>query len=232
MSQILRPAALLRALAAVCALVAATGMPTRAEDAAAAAGTYCLTGVHEVGSCMRLSPDGTFEYFLAYGAYDESAEGTWQMGKGEVIVTTPAYDKRPAFSFKRMQPSGTDAFDVIVESQSGQPIAGVDVSVTCDGQTKSAGVTQAGGFAVDCAGAPMAIALGLGMFGIALQTLDVSAHAGTDKAYVFAFEPGDLGKKAFAAQRLRVDGDALEMTYADTPIRELQGRPFRYVRER
>jgi hypothetical protein len=30
---------------------------------------------------------------------------------------------------------------------------------------------------------------------------------------------------------LRVDGDALEMTYTDTPISELQGRSFRYVRE-
>lgn len=203
----------------------------RAEDTAAVAGTYCLTGVHEVGSCLRLSPDGTFEYFLAYGAYDESAAGTWQMGKGEIVLTSPAYDKRPTFSFKRMQPGSTDAFDVIVESQSGQPIAGIDVSVTCDGKTKSAGVTQAGGFAVDCSGAPTAIALGLGMFGVAPQTIDVSNHGGADRAYVFAFEPGDLGKP-FAAQHLRIDADALEMIYADTPIGELQGRAFRYVRER
>ncbi len=31
---------------------------------------------------------------------------------------------------------------------------------------------------------------------------------------------------------LRINGDALEMTYADTPISELQGRQFRYIRER
>ena len=70
------------------------------------------------------------------------------------------------------------------------------------------------------------------MFGIAPQSIDVSAHAGTDKVYVFGFTPGDLGKKRFADVPLHISGDALEMTYADTPISELQGRQFRYIRER
>lgn len=217
----------LLALAAACVPASTYG-----QDAAAIAGSYCLQGVHEVGSCIRLSPDGKFEYFLAYGAYDETAEGTWREDKGTVLVTTAAYDKRPTFAFKRMQASETGAYDVIVEAPNGQPIAGVDVGVTCDGAAKSAGATQAGGFAIDCKGAPAAISLGLGMFGIAPQTIDVSAHAGSDKAYVFGFTPGDLGKKRFTDIPLRVDGDALEMTYTDTPITELQGRPFRYVRER
>ena len=215
------------AIAAACALAA----PAGAQDAAALAGSYCLRGVHEVGSCIRLSPDGKFEYFLTYGAYDEAAEGTWRVADGAVVVTTPAYDKRPTFSFKRMQASKSGAYDVIVEAQNGQPIPGIDVGVTCDGATKSAGVTQAGGFAVDCKGAPSAIAFGLGMFGIVPQPIDVAAHAGGDKVYVFGFTPGDLGKKRFADVPLRVDGDALEMTYTDTPITELQGRSFRYVRE-
>ena len=214
-------------------VLAAACMPAAAyaQDAAALPGSYCLTGVHEVGSCIRLSSDGKFEYFLAYGAYDETAEGTWRVANGSVVATTPAYDKRPTFAFKRMQASETGAYDVMVEAQNGQPIAGVDVGVTCDGATKSAGATQAGGFGIDCKGAPAAISLGLGMFGIAPQTIDVSAHGGADKAYVFGFTAGDLGKKRFADVPLRVDGEALEMTYTDTPITELQGRPFRYVRE-
>jgi hypothetical protein len=206
-------------------------LPAHAQDATAMAGSYCLTGVHEVGSCIRLSPDGKFEYFLAYGAYDEAAEGTWRVANGAVVVTTPAYDKRPTFSFKRMQTSKSGAYDVIVEAESGQPIPGIDVGVTCDGATKSAGVTQAAGFAVDCKGAPSTIFLGLGMFGVVPQPIDVAPRAGTDKTYVFGFTPGDLGRKRFADVPLRVAGDALEMTYTDTPISELQGRPFRYVRE-
>jgi hypothetical protein len=212
--------------------VSALAPPVHAQDAAAVAGSYCLQGVHEVGSCIRLSPDGKFEYFLAYGAYDETAEGTWRVANGAVVATTPAYDKRPTFSFKRMQPSETGAYDVMVEAQNGQPIAGIDVGVTCDGTTKSAGATQAGGFGIDCKEAPSAISLGLGMFGIAPQSIDVAAPANNDKAYVFGFTAGDLGKKRFADVPLRVNGDTLEMTYTDTPITELQGRPFRYVRER
>ena len=207
-------------------------LPAHAQDVTAVAGSYCLQGVHEVGSCIRLLPDGKFEYFLAYGAYDETAEGTWRAVNGAVVVTTPAYDKSPTFAFKRMQASEAGAFDVIVEAQNGQPIAGIDVGVTCDGATKSAGVTQAAAFGIDCKSAPAAISLGLGMFGVAPRAIDVSAHGGADKTYVFGFEPGDLGKKRFADVPLRVDRDALEMTYTDTPITELQGRSFRYVRER
>ena len=217
----------------VLTLAAACGPASAyAQDAAAVAGSYCLEGVHEVGSCLRLSPDGKFEYFLSYGAYDEYAEGTWRAADGTVVLKSPAYDNRPTFSFVRVQKGETGAYDVIVEAQNGQPIAGVDVGVTCDGKTKSAGVTQADGFSVDCASAPAAISLGLGMFGVAPQTIDVAAHAAADKAYVFGFTPGDLGKKPFADVPLRINGDALEMTYTDTPISELQGRPFRYIRER
>ena len=31
---------------------------------------------------------------------------------------------------------------------------------------------------------------------------------------------------------LHINGDVLEMTYADTPVSDLQGRQFRYIRER
>ena len=93
-------------------------------------------------------------------------------------------------------------------------------------------MTQADGFGIECVSAPTAVALGLPMYDLAPQTIDVSGRAGADKAYVFEFDAGDLGKKKFVAQRLRIDGDELEMSYADTPIRELQGQPFRYVRER
>jgi len=202
-----------------------------AEDAAAVAGTYCLAGVHEVGSCLRLSADGKFEYSLAYGAYDEASEGIWRLEGNEAILDSPAYDRVPVFFFKRMQPSSSGGFDVVVEGSNGKSLAGIDVAVSCDGHTKAAGVTQAEGFKIDCTAAPTAVALGLSMFGVPPQTINVTSHAGGDKAYVFEFDPGDLGKKKFAAQRLRVTGDALEMTYADTPIRELEGKPFRYVRE-
>src|SRR4029453_2499576 len=95
----LRVSAMQLLVAAACMLAP----PAHAQDATAVAGSYCLQGVREGGSCIRLSPDGKFEYSLAYGAYDETAEGTWRVADGAVVATTPAYGRRPTFAFKRMQ---------------------------------------------------------------------------------------------------------------------------------
>ena len=65
-------------------------LPAQAQDAASVAGTYCLTGVMEVGSCIRLSPDRRSEYQLAYGAYDETSAGTWRLTNGALILDSPA----------------------------------------------------------------------------------------------------------------------------------------------
>src|SRR5262245_38298113 len=198
------------------------------------AGTYCLVGVMEVGSCLKLTRDGKFEYFLAYGAYDEDSEGTWRIEDGQVVLDSPAYDRQAAFAFKRTQQGEGDGFDIMVESKGGRAMRGIDVSVVCDGRTSRVGVTGAAGFKVDCRDAPTHVLLGLRMYGVASQTVDVSAQAGTEKAYVFEFDTGDLGRKRFTGERLAIDsasGNFLVTTYRDTPIRELDGRSFRYVRQ-
>ncbi len=224
-----KTAALLLAL-----LAGAWPASAQAQEVNDVAGTYCLVGVMEVGSCIELSRDGKFEYFLAYGAYDEDSEGTWRIEGGQVVLDSPAYDRRAAFAFKRTQPGEGDGFDIVVESKGGRAMRGIDVSVICDGRTSRVGVTGAAGFKVDCREAPTHVLLGLRMYGVASQTIDVSAQAGTDKAYVFEFDTGDLGRKRFVGQRFALDsgsGSFLVTTYRDTPIRELDGRTFRYVRQ-
>jgi hypothetical protein len=202
----------------------------QAQDAKAMPGEYCLVGVREVGSCMRFSPGGKWEYFLSYGAYDERSEGTWKAANGGVVVDSPPYDRRATFSFKRLQKSESGAYTVIVVSKGDRGIAGIDVVVTCDGATKT-GYTQTYGLEVECAKAPTAVALSLRMFGLAPQTIDVARRAGADKGYVFEFEPGDLGKKKFVAQRLQIGADgSLTMAYPNSAIPEFAGKQFRYER--
>jgi hypothetical protein len=95
------------------------------------------------------------------------------------------------------------------------------------------GVSGAGGYQVDCASAPGEVSLGLEMFGLGYQTIEVPAPAGAEKAYVFEFDAGDLGNKRFAATRLRRDGpDTLVMAYVNPAIQELDGKTFTYERER
>jgi hypothetical protein len=216
------------AVAFIATIACAWPMHARAQDVA---GAYCLVGVMEVGSCIKLSAGGKFEYFLAYGAYDESSQGTWRLEGGRVVVDSLPYDKRPTFTFKRMQRGEGDRFDVVVENKAGRSLQLIDVSVTCDGRTARAGSTGASGFKVPCTGAPTQVLLGISMYGLAPQTIDVAGRAGADKTYVFEFDPGDLGRKKFTAHRLTLEGRDLVMTYTDTTIRELDGRTFRYQRQ-
>jgi hypothetical protein len=77
------------------------------------------------------------------------------------------------------------------------------------------------------------VALGLKMFGVDYQTLKVAAPAGADKAYVFVFDPGDLGFMRLAGTRHKREGaDNLVMTYINSAIPELNGKTFTYERER
>ena len=215
------------------AVAAWSAAMAHAQTAAGLEGTYCLRGVHEVGWCLRLAADGKFEYFLAYGAYDERSEGDWKTDGADVVLDSPPYDKAPAFTFKGFQPAEGDGFDIAVVNKAGDRINGINVRATCDGRAIEAGVTGAGGYQVDCATAPKDVSLGLEMFGLAYQTFPVPGPTGADKAYVFEFDPGDLGSKRFAAARLRREGpDSLVTTYANPAIAELDGKSFTYERER
>lgn len=199
-----------------------------AGEAAKLEGTYCAS-VHEVGTCLRLTPGGKFEYFLSYGAYDEASEGAWRKSGGDIVLESPAYDKAPRFAFKSAQAMEAGKFEVSVVDSSGHPIQLIDVGVVCDGRRKNAGATGTVDFKIDCSEAPKSIALGYEMYGVGWQTFDVSSHAGAGVSYTFVFDPGDLGKKRFAATHLKIDSDgSLLMTYENSPFRELNGRTFKY----
>ena len=204
-----------------------------AQDAAAVAGDYCLVGVMEVGSCIGCPPAAGSNTSWPTAPTMKNRKATWKWENGEVVLDSPAYDRRPTFAFKRMQPGDAGTFDVIVETKSGRSLAGIDVGVTCDGATESAGMTQEANFAVRCKSAPTSLALGLRMFDVAPQEINVADRAGSGNVYVFEFDPGDLGRKPFVAHRMRPDGaDTLAMIYRGSPISELEGRTFRYVRSR
>ncbi len=58
-----------------------------AAGAAEVDGHYYLQGVMEVGSELRLHDDGRFEWFLAYGAVDQLADGRWAREGDRVVLT-------------------------------------------------------------------------------------------------------------------------------------------------
>jgi len=61
-------------------------------------------GQMEVGALLELKPDGHFRYELAYGAMDESAQGTWEFKDGAVFLTTLPVVTPPRFVLESDKP--------------------------------------------------------------------------------------------------------------------------------
>jgi len=81
--------------------------PTPAPPAitkASLAGHY-NGGQMEVGAELLLKPDGHFQYELAYGALDESAEGTWDFHDNAVFLTTVPAAVLPTFTVLKDEPA-------------------------------------------------------------------------------------------------------------------------------
>jgi hypothetical protein len=53
------------------------------------AGHYYLNGVMEVGSELLMRKDGSFEFYLAYGANDQYGKGCWAQD-GNTVALVPA----------------------------------------------------------------------------------------------------------------------------------------------
>lgn len=64
------------------------GQPAQAgKPDAALVGHYYLSGVRETGSELLLKPDGRFEWFISYGAVDQTAKGRWSRDGQGVTLT-------------------------------------------------------------------------------------------------------------------------------------------------
>jgi hypothetical protein len=68
--------------------VSASGLgPACGKGSAHIPGRYTLNGVMEVGSQIILRKDGSFEFYLAYGANDQYGKGCWtQLGKNVALI--------------------------------------------------------------------------------------------------------------------------------------------------
>jgi hypothetical protein len=61
-------------------------------------GHYYLNGVMEVGSELLLKPNGSFEFYLAYGALDQYGKGCWQV-EGNKVLVVPGGRSAPAAEY-------------------------------------------------------------------------------------------------------------------------------------
>jgi hypothetical protein len=190
-------------------------------EAPTVAGHYYLQGVHEVGSELLLHPDGRFQYFLAYGAYDENADGNWRVEGEIIILNTSGGYAPPRFTLKQSLSKPDQPLAILVQDKTGRGIPGIDVMVDYGGTKPESGYTQYYGWQASGLNRnPQAIGLGIKMYHLEPQWFKVAGPP--SNYYVFAFDPGDLGKVQFRQTPVRWDNGAL--------IMERRGQTMRYVK--
>jgi hypothetical protein len=174
-------------------------------------------GQMEVGAQLLLKPDGHFNYELAYGALDEAAEGTWELKEGAVFLTTVPAVVLPRF---------------VVESDKPDPSGGLWITLTKgplmqgarqriyliygpNEPADMAEVADDGSVPFPGNRRPTAIIPEIPVYPVMSKPIPLTGTGG--HRITLRFEPNDIGKADFRAQRLLIDNGVLVM-----PRRDLQ----------
>jgi len=194
---------------ALCALVLLGCVAAPAQDVG---GHYVLVGVHEVGSELLLKPDGTFEYMLAYGAADYSAEGKWRREAGAVVLdTTPV--KGPPFRLIRSSAVGEQGgVRVWLKGPGGDPVPNIDVAVqTSEGKLRGRTSDRGNAFFAN-AQKPSSVS-----FEVHVYSLNAGPYAVDSAQNDFTFEINGpaITTVPFKDERLKISGANLELRFWD-----------------
>lgn len=90
-------------------MLSSAAEPATPINAQAAAGVYYLEGVREVGAELQLRADGRFDFGMAYGGVDKSAQGKWS-ADGRVVTLTSDPTPAAGFSLLASGPNLLDAY--------------------------------------------------------------------------------------------------------------------------
>jgi len=73
-------------------------------------GHYYLSGIMETGSELLLREDGSFEWYMSYGALDQFANGTWRRESDRIVLAARQPDRnKPLFAYLDTQPWSAEA---------------------------------------------------------------------------------------------------------------------------
>lgn len=204
----------LPASAKSCAIAVPSGS---GANPAALVGTYD-GGQMEVGAFLALAADGKFQYELAYGALDESAEGRWSYNGSAVVLTTDPI-VAPRFVFLGEKPGKPGSLRISLDLPDGLDRQYFDARVTSsDGRTIT---QQLGEDGLDLDIEPgmklASVMLALPIYDLVSEPAKLSGVDGAVAA--FRFEPNDIGKVAFDGTVLPIEGCALALDRFDRHLR-------------
>jgi hypothetical protein len=185
------------------------------------AGHYYLQGEREVGSELLLTPDGRFQYMLAYGALDETSAGQWRVENGSVVLQTDGIAHPPSVTLRRFSGRATGSIRVFVHDTLGRPVSGIEVDVVGPRSGTSRARTTKGICVLHFArnDAPTEISVGYDVMDF-MVAFPLKAPAADE--YHFVFNPGDLGTRRFDGDTLRIEEDAVIITRNDHAMRYIR----------
>jgi hypothetical protein len=175
----------------------------------------------EVGTELRLEPNGRYQYYLSYGALDEISEGTWA-ADGDAIVLTSDPFKAPAFELVGRTPGKASTLSVTLDVPRRMQVEYFSALLLMPDHTATEAHFEAATLRIPVTGAnhPTGFVLGLEIFDVMSQPYDIPPNT---RSMHFRFVPNELGKVAFDHTRLKRDGDTLAL--------ERFGRTLRYRKE-
>jgi hypothetical protein len=171
----------------------------------------------EVAARLLLQPNGHFKYELAYGALDESAEGTWELKNGAVFLTTVPAVVPPRFVVVGDQndPRG----GLSIKLSSGPIMQGARQRIYLiygpNEEPDMAEVDDDGHVPLPGNRRPTAIIPEIPVYPIMVKPIPLTGFAG--HRFTLRFEPNDIGKADFHPQVLTIANGVLVM-----PRRDLQ----------
>jgi hypothetical protein len=189
--------------------------PQTAPTRASLAGTYD-GGQMEVGAQLLLKSDGHFQYELAYGALDESAEGTWEIGDSVVLLTTVPAVVAPRFVIvsETPAPSGLNVklTKPLVEGMRQRVLLVYVLNKEAD----EADVNDDGSVDIPAGKHPISFIPEIPVFPTLPDPIPLTGTGG--HRFLLRFEPHDIGKAPFRAFPLATQDGVLTMTRPDLQL--------------
>jgi hypothetical protein len=172
----------------------------------------------EVGARLLLQPNGHFKYELAYGALDESAEGTWEIKEGAVFLTTVPVVNPPRFVVLSDQPD--PAGGLWIKLAGGPIMEGsrqrIYLVYNPGEEFDMAEVADDGHVPRPNNRRPTAIIPEIPVYPIMPKPIPLTGTGG--HRFTLRFDANDIGKADFHPQRLPIADGVLTMTRPDLQL--------------
>ncbi|MWV26536.1 hypothetical protein [Aurantiacibacter rhizosphaerae] len=178
-----------------------------AEARASWVGEYRDRSSFEMFHGLRLNADGSYEWALSVGALDRRSVGTWQIGDGEVVLTTSPKPVAPLFEQVDSNAEQGAPF-LFVSWPNGEGIQGIDFTLQCADGKRISHYTQSDGWNLvpgECE-VPVSILLEEPIHDIGPAYFDLDGHK---PGLRFVLTPNDFGVEDLTGSVLRQTDDGL-----------------------